>query len=165
MYVLEGLPYDERKRVERIIHWQGRRSRGWWGGRPFTRTLSLSDPPAMLFRRCGNVSDMVRACTLVMSWSETRATEMPARVLAWLHPEGTVVRCDRCLRNYLAVQEYFQVWVSSRLEGDPLPRSRDVRTLEGGQITEAEIRCIVRWVCARLDEPEPGEDDDLPPAA
>lgn len=171
MYSLERLPTGTRERAERMASWRGLRARELRGRMPFlrhrllNRTARQPDLPAKLFRRCGHVADMVRACVLVMPWSQTHATKMPKPVLDWLHPERPVDRCDRCFGNYLAVQQYFQAWVSSQLGGNPLPARFNTKTLDGGQITEQEIRCIVNWVCARLDAPVPSEEEDLPPAA
>ncbi len=162
---------EAHERNLRIAFWRGPRA-GWWKRRPrgrhFRNTISEPSPPvtdASCFRRCGNVSDMVRACTLVVTWSQSSATKMSKVVLDWLHPASGIKHCERCNSNYLAVQRYFQVWISSRLGGPPLARCHDVSTLEGGTITEAELKHIVQWVCDHLGCELPSEDDDLPPAA
>lgn len=119
-----------------------------------------------MFRRCGNVSDMVRACVLVVSWYECPSKQISKAVLDWLHPASSVTHCERCFDNYLAVQRYFQAWVSSHMKAEPLPKSYDVPTLEGGEITEAELKRIVQWVCDHLgcELPSDGDEDSLPAA-
>lgn len=156
-------------RNTRLAYWRGPRARRWYTHRQH-RSETPEEPRAPVLaaahlRRCGNSSDMVRACTLVQSWYDGPAKQVSKAVLDWIHPVDAVAHCEVCNRLYLAVQRYFMVWISAKLEGPPLPRQYAVPSLEGDKITEAELRRVVEWVCDHLGERIPSEDEDLPPAA